>query len=195
MDYLNELLNTHKLPLILSFIGLVLIVGGIFSSQLHKSTSKSYPKESLISSPGPATSLKIDISGAVKNPGVYTVEPSIRVEDAIKIAGGFDDHANSVYISKSLNLSQKLSDGQKLYVPFEGESSGGVVSGVSSGGTTIVGLNSGSEKDLEGLPGIGPASAQKIIDSRPYRSVDDLLSKKVVSKSVFEKVKDLVNTN
>src|SRR5205085_1673286 len=100
---------------------------------------KSFPKESLVNA---EQGIKVDISGAVNSPGVYSLPSSARVEDAIKTAGGFSETANGGYISKSLNLSQKLSDGQKIYIPVSGENTGGVVAGTStttSGGK--IGIN------------------------------------------------------
>lgn len=200
MEGLDELLERYKIPLALSLVGIVLIIGGIFASGVGKSSksvsAKSFPKESLVSTPPQLTQLKIDISGAVENPGVYTLTPDSRVEDALKSAGGIKTEANQEYISKSLNLSQKLSDGMKIYVPFQGEVSGGVVAGVStsSQGSTI-GINSATPEGLDSLPGVGPVTAQKIISGRPYQSLDDLVNKKVVSKSVFEKIKDQIDLN
>lgn len=201
MNRLNDLLNQYKIPIALSFVGLILIIGGIFSSGLFKTqtkavlSAKDFPKESIVKS----ADFKVDISGAVNDPGVYEIISGERVEDLIKKAGGFSASASAEYISKSLNLSQKLSDGMKIYVPFEGESGGfvkgggGVISGVTT--QTKVGINSATLSELDTLPGVGPVTAQKIIDGRPYGEVNDLIIKKVVSKSVFEKIKDLVDLN
>ena len=55
-----------------------------------------------------------------------------------------------------------------------------------------VDLNSGTKKDIAALPGVGPDRAQNIIDARPFTSKDDLLRKKLLPKSAFDQVKDLV---
>lgn len=128
-DKIFPLLEKFKLPLALSFLGIVLIIGGIFTSGLNKnplaSSGQDFPKESLVEG---IKMISVDVSGAVLNPGVYKLEMGLRIEDAVKSAGGFSQDANLEYISKSLNMAQKLSDGSKVYVPFEGES------GVSTGG-------------------------------------------------------------
>lgn len=191
MDQFNQLLNQYKLPLILSLVGIVLIIGGVFSSGLL-TKEKEYPKESIVSKEN-LSEIKVDVSGAVNKPGVYSLPASGRVEDAIKIAGSFAANANQEYISKSLNLSQKVSDGMKIYVPFEGEVVSGAVIGVASSGKTS--LNNATQRELEDLPGVGPVTASKIMSSRPYNEVEELLNKKVVSKSVFEKIKDLIQVN
>lgn len=183
-------LQRFKVPIALSLVGVVLIIGGIITSGLTKTKPKEYPKESLIQ--GSQTS--VDVSGAVKKPGVYKISGEVRIEDAIKAAGGFSEDANGDYISKYINLAQKLSDGAKIYVPKTGEQiSAGTTSSVA--GTSVaakVNINNASQVELEALPGIGPVTASKIISDRPYGSVDELLSKKVVSKSVFEKIKDQI---
>jgi competence protein ComEA len=199
VEQINQILNTHKLPILLSFVGIVLILGGVFSSGIlnkPKAAAVSFPKKSIVSTTSPQE-VKVDISGALINPGVYSLPLNSRVEDAVKAAGGFSEKANSEFISKSLNLSQKVSDGMKIYVPSEGEaaitvSGGSSVAGVS---TQMIDLNSASESDLDGLPGVGPVTAQKIIDGRPYSAVEDLQTKKIVSASVFEKIKDKINAN
>lgn len=61
----------------------------------------------------------VDISGAVKNPGIYKIDPSSRVGDALSAAGGVGENASIEFISKNLNLAQLVEDTQKIYVPFE----------------------------------------------------------------------------
>lgn len=196
-DKLFASIEKFKLPIALSVLGLVLIIGGIFASPLTKSGSsrtKEFPKESLVDA---AKMLSVDISGAVKKPGVYQLKDGSRIEEAIKAAGGFSDTANTEYISKYLNLAQKLSDGSKVYVPIEGEAITGSSGSISQAGTVAgiiskVNINSASQAEIEALPGIGPVTAAKIISGRPYQTVDELSSKKVVSKAVFEKIKEQI---
>ncbi|HEX7542687.1 MAG TPA: helix-hairpin-helix domain-containing protein, partial [Patescibacteria group bacterium] len=59
----------------------------------------------------------------------------------------------------------------------------------------LINLNSGTIEELDQLPGIGQVTANKIITNRPYSIIDELLTNKVVNKSVFEKIKSLVSTN
>ncbi len=194
MEQLNQFLNQYKLPLIITFVGLVLILSGLASQGLLASkSSKIYPGKSVVKQISPKlTNLKIDISGAVNNPGVYEMNVDDRVEQAVNRAGGFLDNVNLDFVTKNLNLSQKLTDGQKIYIPFKGENSGGVVAGVSTQGSQPS-VNTASQKELEDLPSIGAVSASKIIENRPYQSLDELVTKKVLSKSVFNKIKDLIS--
>lgn len=186
----QEKLTQFKIPIALSILGLVLIIGGIFTSGLSKQKPKTFPKESLVEA---QKLISVDVSGAVQKSGVYQLKDGSRIEEAITAAGGFSNAANQEYISKYLNRAQKLSDGSKVYVPSEGEQ----VSGSQSNGTVAgtqasskVNINMATQAELEALPGIGPVTASKIISDRPFQAVEDLLNKKTVSKAIFEKIKE-----
>ena len=110
MENLNQKFQSYKIPILLSLLGVVLILGGIFSSGLggvKKSQPQNFPKESLVSA-SKITEIKLDISGAVNSPAVYSLSSDSRVEDAVRAAGGFSSNANSDYIAKNINLSQKV---------------------------------------------------------------------------------------
>ena len=188
------MVDKFKLPIALSLVGVVLIIGGLFASSSGKPQSNDFPKESIVSG---QKFISIDVSGAVNSPGVHQVEESGRIEDAINAAGGFSEKANTEYIDKQLNLAQKLTDGTKIYIPFEGETSAGTVMGVRSqaSGTAInekVNINTSTQAQLESLSGVGPVTASKIITGRPYASIEELLGKKIVGKAVYEKIKDFI---
>ncbi len=186
----REKLDQFKLPIGLSLVGIVLIIGGVFASGLTKAKPKEFPKESLVEN---QKMISVDVSGAINKPGVYQLKDGGRIEDAVIAGGGFSEDANKEYVSKYLNMAQKLSDGSKVYVPVEGEQvSGSVGSGVVAGVNTSakVNINTATQAELEALPGIGPVTASKIISGRPYQTAEDLLNKKAVSKSVFDKIKD-----
>ncbi len=197
-----EKVEKFKLPIALSLLGIVLIIGGIFASGLNeqvpsfgsKQKIKEYPKESLVQT---QKTISVDVSGAVLKPGVYQLNEGSRIEDSIKAAGGFSDDSNKEYISKYLNMAQKLSDGTKIYVPLDGEMTVNTSGGTSAAGASTqskLNINTSSQSELETLSGIGPVTASKIISARPYQSIDELTSKKIVSKAVFEKIKDSLVT-
>lgn len=194
MDDLREQLESFKLPIGLILVGLVLITGGLIFTP--KKTPE-FPKESIVDS---VKIIKADISGAIENPGVYELEEGSRVEDLIKKAGGFTKQVNDEYVSKNINLAQKVADSSKFYIPKAGEvitSANSFVLGQSVAGAQaqVININTASQKDLESLPGIGPVTAVNIIQQRPFYDINELLNKKIVTKSTFEKIKANIVTN
>ena len=191
---LEDSLSKYKIPLIITLVGVVLLVGGIISSGLIPRIFIKSPKVAASETLSSSKMVKVDISGAVKSPGVYELPLGSIIKDAILKAGGVTTQASAEYLSKNLNLAQKVSDGMKLYIPKTGETGTtvGAVAGASAQGG-VISLNSASTSELESLPGIGPTTAQKIIDNRPYSDLNELLGKKVVGRATFEKIKDKIS--
>lgn len=188
-----EKLESFKIPIALSLVGVVLIVGGLIFSNTQKETPQ-FPEKSLVKS----SKVLVDVAGAVKDPGVYELDANARVEDAVTGAGGLSNDADNEYIAKYINMAQKVSDGGKIYIPKVGEkvSTGAVTLGVSTAAASSqVNVNSATQAELEALPGIGEVTASKIISGRPYSKIEDLLNQKIVSKSTYEKIKDSIVVN
>lgn len=133
--------------------------------------------------------IMVHVDGAVVRPGVYKLSSNARVDDAVKAAGGMSGDADT----KSVNLAAKIADGQKIYVLSQSANFKIQNGGGETGASHLISINSGTQPELESLPGIGPVTAQKIISLRPYSGVEDLLSKKAVNNAVYQKIKDLVS--
>ncbi len=186
-------LEKYKIPIALSLVGVVLIIGGVVTSSLN-SRPKALPKASIVNPS--ENKITVDVSGSVVTPGVYQLKEGAIVEEAILAAGGFTEGANTKFISKYLNMAKKVSDGSKIYVPAIGEKDTDIaVSEVAGATTQIIDINSATQAQLESLPGIGPVSAGKIISGRPYQQIEDLLTKKVIGKAVFDKIKGSLIVN
>jgi competence protein ComEA len=144
----------------------------------------------------------VHVLGAVALPGLYELSDGARVVDVIAAAGGLAPNADPA----GVNLARQLSDGEQLYVPVQGEvsaeqlaagGSGGGSGGASDGaGSAKVNLNSATTADLQSLPRIGEAMAQRIIDYREangrFRSIEDLRNITGIGDKTFEALKDLV---
>lgn len=136
----------------------------------------------------------VEINGAVNKPGVYHFQTGARVDDALEIAGGISEKANSKYVSQNINRASKLTDGQKIYIPFTDQNpvlGAQNTSSLATGG--LISINTASIQELESLPGVGPVTANKVIQGRPYGSLEELLSKKIVSTKVFGEVKEKIS--
>lgn len=139
------------------------------------------------------TDIYVHICGAVINPGVYQVPVGTRVYQALELAGGSSDDA---YLS-GINLADKLADGQKVYIPAEGENAEGILS-IDSGGvqSVMININTASEAELMTLPGIGQSRAKDIINYRVknglFESIDDIMKVSGIKEAAFEKIKDLI---
>ena len=194
------LVKRHWLPLVLGFAGLILLGYGLIGLLGSSSDSNDviFEKADSRENSSQSANLVVDVEGAVVSPGVYSLPKESRVKDALIASGGVSAQADRLWVSKNLNLALKISDGAKIYIPFEGEKqSSPAVSGSTGGSSTVgigesININSASEKELDALPGVGPVTAQKIIDNRPYQTLQELVSKKVVSSKVFDNIKDKV---
>lgn len=175
------------------FIGIFLLAlgGGLFLFRGREGAGDIQ----IISSDSDTVSEKavvVHVDGAVNVPGVYKLAADARIGEAVNAAGGFAQNADT----KNVNLAAKIADGQKIYVPAVGGQLGssqvGSLQAGQSGGD-LININTASQSQLESLPAIGPVTAQKIIALRPYNTLEDLLTKKVVGSSTFEKVKGLIS--
>lgn len=194
-----DLGKQNIIPIILGFLGIILLVGGIFQAYLSKSSQSNLVFEES-KSQQENVQLIIDLAGAVMNPGVYKLTSESRIVDALAAAGGLSSEADRDYVEKNINLAGKLTDGLKIYIPRVGEDIL-IESQVKqrktdeSNGGQVININLASSSDLELLPGIGEVTAQKIIDARPYSSVEELKSKNVVGDVTFEKIKNQIAAN
>ncbi len=152
-----------------------------------------------IQSQGPAL-LVVEVVGAVAHPGVYELPVGSRVADAIAAAGGYAADVDPRALEARLNLAARLQDGQVIRVPRRGETGASGIGPVTDGASTtgLINLNTASVEQLDTLPGIGPVTAQKIVASReqkPFTSVEDLLSRKLVTAATMAKIRALVTVN
>ena len=135
----------------------------------------------------------VDVGGAVERPGIYELQDGARVNDALIAAGGLSSQADRVWVTRNINLAQKVSDGNKLFIPFKTAQvgqAGVVLSSQTTGQQQVASINAATAAELETLWGIGEVRAQAIIDGRPYSSIEELVTRKIVPQSVVEKNKE-----
>lgn len=145
-----------------------------------------------------ATVIVVHVAGAVVRPGVYELAAAARVVDAVAAAGGLGEGADDL----RLNLAAPLTDGERVYVPRQGEppppdlGAAPASPSAGEGGSALVDLNTADIEGLEALPGVGPATAAAIVEHRQrigrFTSVDQLLDVRGIGEAKLEALRDLV---
>lgn len=162
----------------------------------------------IVLAPAPTEApIAVDVIGAVARPGLYEFPPSARVQDALDAAGGMLAEGDT----SSLNLAALLEDGQQLSIPYKTGSAPVVdttvielPSSVTAVPTNdpnleLININTATLEELDSLPGIGPTTAQKIVDYRttngPYATLDSIMNVSGIGPSTFDSIKNLITIN
>ena len=128
--------------------------------------------------------LTVYVSGAVAIPGVYTLPDGSRVDAAVQAAGGFVPGAET----ERINLAAPLEDGQQIDVP-------GIIS-TSHVNAGRVNINTATDSELDALPGIGPTTAQTIVDYRlqhgPFQIIQDIQNVPGIGPATYDRIKDYI---
>ena len=176
----------------------VLFLGGRLLS--HGGHAAAVPAPIVPASPATTTTstrVVVDVVGAVRRPGLYRLGQGDRVADAVARAGGATRKADLSLV----NLASLVSDGEQIVVPRRGAAvgaAGGAATGSGAGGapTGPVHLNSATAEQLDALPGVGPVTAQKILDYRQkhgaFSSVDELDAVPGIGPARLDELRDLV---
>jgi competence protein ComEA len=143
----------------------------------------------------PAREIVVDVVGAVRRPGLYRLSQGARTADALARAGGATPHAQLELV----NLAAPISDGEQIVVPRRGAAVAGAgAAGAGAAGVPAgpVHLNTATLEQLDALPGVGPVTAQKILDYRQehgaFGSVDELDAIPGIGPARLEQLRDLV---
>ena len=176
------------------------------------------PLEPQVSSPtADVARIRVEISGGVSQPGVISLPEGSRLIDGISAAGGWGERVDPLRVELCLNLAAPLEDGSAIRIPTRDDrlllgltgvecgplfSAASEIAAAATGGGAETGatggkidLNKATAEELDTLPGIGPATAAKIIASRaesPFIIVDDLRARGLISERVLGEIRTLV---
>ncbi|WP_201292819.1 ComEA family DNA-binding protein, partial [Cellulomonas citrea] len=129
----------------------------------------------------------VHVVGAVATPGVVRLPAGARVLDALAAAGGSTPDADL----SAVNLARELVDGEQVVVPRPGEVPAAIGASATGDGA-LVDVNTATPAQLDELPGVGPVLAQRIVDGRPYRTVEDLDGVEGIGPSLLDKLRSKV---
>ncbi len=156
------------------------------SIQIDRAATGEVPPEDLV---------LVHVAGAVRRPGLYRLPADSRIDDAIRAAGGPKPRAALALV----NLAAPVADGQQVLVPGQQRSGSSSAQGSVGGVTappTQVHLNSATLEDLDGLPGVGPVTAQRILDYRAqhgaFASIDELDAVPGIGPTRLDQLRELL---
>lgn len=172
------------------------ILLGLFLAALVWVVARTPSGEAVTLRPVPTDKpIVVHVTGAVPRPGVYALPQGARIQDAISAAGGFLAEADKA----NINLAQMLEDGEKIDIAYiEGASPvlATPLPEVVATTTELIDINTASIAELDTLPGIGPTTAQRIIDYRtqngPFLNIEDIINVSGIGPASYERFKDLI---
>jgi competence protein ComEA len=193
----------------LIILGLILIIVAGLGVMAYRHFAGDGPEEVLIEEPEGKIQIErsgeivIHVTGAVKREGVFRLKFGDRIIDVLNLAGGATASADL----SSINLAEKVKDGQKIIVPSKPK----IIPRVSGNqdirrpalnhygsgpgsSSSKINVNSANEKELCKIKGIGPSTAKRIVEYRningPFLKIEDVMKVKSIGKGTFGKIKD-----
>ena len=184
------------------------VIAGFILAGTLVFVSRAPAGEPIVLQPAPTTApIEVHVIGAVPRPGLYKFPEGARVQDAVDVAGGLLSSADE----NAINLAALLEDGQQLDIPYLAGSepadlntrqqselplSESPTPASNDSEAELVNINTATLEELDTLPGIGPTTAQKIIDYReengPFSVIEDIMNVSGIGPATFEDLKDLI---
>jgi competence protein ComEA len=140
------------------------------------------------------TPIRVHVTGAVLQPGVYELREGDRLIEALSAAGGPASDADT----EALNLARRVRDEEQVVVPRRGSAGAPRAVATLAPGARLD-INTATEAQLDQLPGIGEAYSRRIVDSRrvdgPFKTAAELVERRVVPQATFEMIRDLISVS
>lgn len=175
-----------------TLVVLLAILGTGLAFLVLRAAGPSRSLEIILPTASPPGEAVVYVTGAVQREGVYTLREGDRVADAVQAAGGLAPEADRARV----NLAARLADEEHIHVPRTGEAAPPALAGSAGSVGRLIDINSATQKELEGLPEIGPKLAQAIIDYRsangPFSRIEDLLQVPRIGEGILEQVRPFI---
>jgi competence protein ComEA len=183
--------RTHALALVLGAV-VVLLLGTRLIHHSHPAAIPPPIRPVAAATTTAAPLVVVDVVGAVRRPGLYRLHQGDRIADALDRAGGAAGKADL----SAVNLAAPLADGEQVVVPRRGQAAAASGAGGAAPATGPVHLNTATLEQLDALPGVGPVTAQRILDYRTkhgaFSSVDELDAVPGIGPARLDTLRDLV---
>lgn len=198
----SEIQLRYQKYIIILLLGLILVGFGVlaYKTEIFSSGDSVEVLNDTTESQKTTTEIVVEISGSVERSGVYKMKLGDRIDDLLIISGGLSINADRDWVTKNINRASKLNDGQKIYIYHSDElsdkSSGGikldqgVLGSNNQNLSKLVNINTASLQELMELPEIAQERGKKIIEHRPYSTLEELVTKGVISQNILNKIKN-----
>lgn len=192
--FLKKTSGLDRLLFIIILIGAIVAIVSLFRGILMDAPVQiEYLSGGNLESSELNSKIFVDIEGAVIKQGVYELSEGSRIKDVLIMAGGFTDKADRDFCEKNINMAELLKDGQKIYIPYTQDTDTQQGYFEASVASKKISINSASVTELDTLWGIGSTRAESIVKNRPYQSIDELVTKGVLTKSLVDRNRDLLS--
>jgi DNA uptake protein ComE-like DNA-binding protein len=186
--------SLDRLLILVVLIGAVVLVASLFRGiLLDRQVQVEFMQGDTSTAIEGKNMIFVDIEGAVINKGVYDFPEGSRIKDVLIRAGGLTEEADREFCEKNINQAEEIKDGQKIYIPFAKNTNTQQGYMEASLASKKISINSATVVELDTLWGIGAARAESIVKNRPYQSIDELVTKGVLTKTLVDRNRELLS--
>ncbi|QQG44276.1 MAG: helix-hairpin-helix domain-containing protein [Candidatus Roizmanbacteria bacterium] len=212
-EWLQQFLTKYKIEIVLITLSLIIVAVSVII-YLKESTDFEETKETNLvkrsfTPKADLNKISVYITGSVEKPDVYEVTAKTRLKEILEKAGGLSISADKDFFNRNFNLAQTFNDQDKIYIPSYLEVQLGLfvespqilrINQIANlppqqvqDDESAININTASTEELDELPGVGQTTAEKIINNRPYTSIEELLNKKILKKNIYENIKEIIS--